>query len=33
MSDEQWVDYGALADDAWYDRVKADFGVDARAAT
>jgi NAD(P)-dependent dehydrogenase (short-subunit alcohol dehydrogenase family) len=30
MSDEQWVDYGALADDAWYDRVKADFGVDAR---
>jgi NAD(P)-dependent dehydrogenase (short-subunit alcohol dehydrogenase family) len=30
MSDEQWVDYGALDDDAWYDRVKADFGVDAR---
>ncbi|MEP7324472.1 MAG: SDR family oxidoreductase [Gemmatimonadota bacterium] len=30
MSDEQWVDFGALADDAWYDRVKADFGVDAR---
>jgi NAD(P)-dependent dehydrogenase (short-subunit alcohol dehydrogenase family) len=33
MSDEQWVDYGALADDAWYDRVQADFGVDARSAT
>ena len=30
MSDEQWVDFGALDDDAWYDRVKADFGVDAR---
>lgn len=30
MSDEQWVDWGALDDDAWYDRVKADFGMDAR---
>jgi NAD(P)-dependent dehydrogenase (short-subunit alcohol dehydrogenase family) len=30
MSDEAWVDFGALDDDAWYDRVKADFGVDAR---
>ena len=30
MNDEAWVDFGALDDDAWYDRVKADFGVDAR---
>lgn len=30
MSDEAWVDWGALDDDAWYDRVKADFGLDAR---
>jgi NAD(P)-dependent dehydrogenase (short-subunit alcohol dehydrogenase family) len=31
MSDEQWIDLGALEDNAWYDRVKADFGIDARA--
>jgi NAD(P)-dependent dehydrogenase (short-subunit alcohol dehydrogenase family) len=30
MSDEAWVDFGALDDERWYDRVKADFGVDAR---
>ncbi len=30
MSDEEWVAWGALGDDAWYDRVKADFGMDAR---
>jgi NAD(P)-dependent dehydrogenase (short-subunit alcohol dehydrogenase family) len=30
MNDEAWVDVGALDDEAWYDRVKADFGVDAR---
>jgi NAD(P)-dependent dehydrogenase (short-subunit alcohol dehydrogenase family) len=30
MSDEEWVDWGALEDDAWYERVKADFGMDAR---
>jgi NAD(P)-dependent dehydrogenase (short-subunit alcohol dehydrogenase family) len=30
MNDEVWVDVGALDDEAWYDRVKADFGVDAR---
>jgi NAD(P)-dependent dehydrogenase (short-subunit alcohol dehydrogenase family) len=30
MTDEAWVDFGALDDNAWYDRVKADFGVDAR---
>jgi NAD(P)-dependent dehydrogenase (short-subunit alcohol dehydrogenase family) len=30
MSDEDWVDWGALGDDAWYERVKTDFGLDAR---
>lgn len=30
LSDEEWVDWGALDDEAWYDRVKADFGVNAR---
>jgi len=30
MSDEQWVEWGALEDDAWYARVEADFGLDAR---
>jgi NAD(P)-dependent dehydrogenase (short-subunit alcohol dehydrogenase family) len=31
MSDEEWVEWGSLDDDAWYARVKADFGMDARA--
>jgi hypothetical protein len=30
MNDESWVDFGALEDDAWYDRIQADFGMDAR---
>jgi len=30
MSDEEWVEWGALDDDHWYDRVKTDFGMDAR---
>ena len=30
LSDEAWVEWGALDDDAWYARVKADFGMDAR---
>lgn len=30
MSDEAWVELGALDDDAWYDRMKRDFGLDAR---
>ena len=30
MSDEEWVAWGALGDDAWYDRLKVDFGMDAR---
>jgi NAD(P)-dependent dehydrogenase (short-subunit alcohol dehydrogenase family) len=33
MSDEEWVDWGALDDDAWYDRLQADFGMDARPKT
>lgn len=33
MSDEAWVDFGALDDNAWYDRARADFGVEARPAT
>ena len=33
MSDEAWVAFGALDDPAWYDRVKADFGLDARPGT
>jgi hypothetical protein len=31
MNDEQWVEWGALPDDAWYDRVASDFGLDVRA--
>lgn len=30
MSDEEWVGWGALGDDDWYDRLKVDFGLDAR---
>lgn len=30
LTDEEWVDWGTLDDDAWYARVKADFGLDAR---
>jgi NAD(P)-dependent dehydrogenase (short-subunit alcohol dehydrogenase family) len=30
MSDEDWVEWGALPDAAWYDRVSTDFGLDAR---
>ncbi len=32
LSDEAWVDFGALPDEAWYARIQADFGVDARPA-
>jgi hypothetical protein len=31
MSDEDWVDWGALSHDDWYRRVETDFGMDARA--
>jgi len=30
MTDEDWVNWGALDDDAWYKRVQSDFGLDAR---
>ena len=30
MTDEEWITWGALDDDAWYDRVQKDFGLDAR---
>ncbi|MDQ6760672.1 MAG: SDR family oxidoreductase [Acidobacteriota bacterium] len=30
MTDEQWVDWNALSDDAWYGAVQRDFGLDAR---
>ncbi len=30
MTDEMWADWGALDDDAWYERVRKDFGIDAR---
>ena len=29
MTDEQWVDWNAQDDDAWYDRVQSDFGLNA----
>ena len=30
MTDEQWVDWTALDDEAWYERVQSDFGLNAR---
>jgi hypothetical protein len=30
MTDEAWVDFGALDDAAWYERILADFGMDLR---
>ncbi|MBV8808191.1 MAG: SDR family oxidoreductase [Acidobacteriaceae bacterium] len=33
MTDEQWVDWSALDDEAWYERVQSDFGLDARPKT
>lgn len=30
MTDEEWITWGALDDEAWYDRVQNDFGLDAR---
>jgi NAD(P)-dependent dehydrogenase (short-subunit alcohol dehydrogenase family) len=30
MTDEQWVDWNALDDEAWYERVQNDFGLNAR---
>lgn len=33
MTDEQWIDWSAQDDDAWYEAVLRDFGLDARAAS
>jgi len=30
MSDQEWIEWGALDDDAWYARVQKDFGMDVR---
>jgi NAD(P)-dependent dehydrogenase (short-subunit alcohol dehydrogenase family) len=30
LNDEDWVEWGALSDDAWYERIATDFGLDAR---
>jgi NAD(P)-dependent dehydrogenase (short-subunit alcohol dehydrogenase family) len=30
MTDEEWVERGALDDDAWYERIQKEFGLDAR---
>jgi len=30
MTDEEWVDWGAMDDESWYQRVERDFGLDAR---
>jgi NAD(P)-dependent dehydrogenase (short-subunit alcohol dehydrogenase family) len=30
MTDEDWVNWGALEDDVWYERVANDFGLNAR---
>lgn len=32
MTDEQWVDWNAQEDEAWYESVQRDFGLDARPA-
>lgn len=31
LTDDQWIEWGALPDEAWYERVKRDFGLDASA--
>jgi NAD(P)-dependent dehydrogenase (short-subunit alcohol dehydrogenase family) len=33
MNDEQWVQWSAQSDDAWYDQVQREFGLDARPTT
>ena len=30
LTDEEWIDWHAMEDDAWYDAVQTDFGLDAR---
>jgi NAD(P)-dependent dehydrogenase (short-subunit alcohol dehydrogenase family) len=33
MTDEQWVDWNAQEDEAWYDQVQSNFGLNARPGT
>jgi hypothetical protein len=33
MSDEAWVDFGALDDEAWCARIESDFGMKVRPAS
>ena len=30
LTDEEWIDWHAMEDDAWYEAVQTDFGLDAR---
>lgn len=30
LTDDQWIEWGALPDDLWYERIAMDFGLDAR---
>jgi len=30
MNDEQWINWSAQEDDAWYDQVQREFGLNAR---
>ncbi len=30
MTDEDWIDWGAADDEAWYESVERDFGLDLR---
>ncbi|MEP7110454.1 MAG: SDR family NAD(P)-dependent oxidoreductase [Ferruginibacter sp.] len=30
MTDEQWIELGAMEDDAWYDRIESDFSMKVR---
>ena len=30
VTDQQWIEWGALDGNAWYDRVQNDFGLNAR---
>jgi len=33
MTEEQWIDWAAADDDAWYEGIQRDFGLDARSPT
>jgi hypothetical protein len=30
LNDDQWIEWGALPDDQWYERVLTEFGLDAK---